>query len=362
MNINRHNYEEFFLLYIDNELSQPQREAVENFVAIHTDLKAELELLQQLTLTPDAINFDAKADLLKQETGHINLANCQSYFLSYIDDELSVADRNATEKFVLQHPDVQPAFDSLKRAVLPNEAIVCPDKESLYKKETKVAPIFWFRMMAAAVVIGLGIMVWIVVPGDKPSNTGVELAYQNNPAVNNQTPTADVNATDEPIVSEEPTVTTTDAPIADGKMPIYNAVQTSASNTTTAKNNLTTISPAVVIDIPVTNQPKTIAPEKKTDIVTIPKPDKADKIERTENTNLYTAVSNETNTTSAIQPAIYKALDTEDEDNNVVYIGAAQISKQKLRGLFKTVTKMFEKPGKNKSNNTDDNSVDTDKK
>ena len=42
MNINRDNYEEFFLLYADNELSVQEKNAVEDFVRQHPDLEEEL--------------------------------------------------------------------------------------------------------------------------------------------------------------------------------------------------------------------------------------------------------------------------------------------------------------------------------
>ena len=66
MNINRHNYEEFFLLYADNELPADQRRAVEDFVDQNPDLKEEFNLLNELHLEPDTtIFFDHKESLLK---------------------------------------------------------------------------------------------------------------------------------------------------------------------------------------------------------------------------------------------------------------------------------------------------------
>jgi hypothetical protein len=67
MNINRHNYESFLLLYIDNELCAADRNAIELFVQDNADIKQELYMLQQSIVQPDIITFKAKNNLLKPE-------------------------------------------------------------------------------------------------------------------------------------------------------------------------------------------------------------------------------------------------------------------------------------------------------
>jgi hypothetical protein len=74
MNINRHNYEEFFILYMDNELGSDDRRMVEAFVLQHPDLKEELDLFFQYKLTPDTgISFPGKEELIKVNGGNSNL-------------------------------------------------------------------------------------------------------------------------------------------------------------------------------------------------------------------------------------------------------------------------------------------------
>ncbi|MCB0777731.1 MAG: hypothetical protein KDB99_15615, partial [Chitinophagaceae bacterium] len=85
MNINRLNYEEYFILYMDNELSNEERRQVEAFTEQHPDLKEELELLSQYKLEPDAdIVYKGKEELLKQNGNTaINSNNYEEWFSLY---------------------------------------------------------------------------------------------------------------------------------------------------------------------------------------------------------------------------------------------------------------------------------------
>ncbi len=63
--INETNYEEYFLLYIDNELSKAKREEVEMYVLKHPNLQDEFTVLKQAVLTPELIGYGAKDDLYR---------------------------------------------------------------------------------------------------------------------------------------------------------------------------------------------------------------------------------------------------------------------------------------------------------
>lgn len=68
MQINRHTYEQFILLYTDGELSLEEQRAVEDFIRENPDLEEELILLKETVLEPDqSIVFENKEQLYKKE-------------------------------------------------------------------------------------------------------------------------------------------------------------------------------------------------------------------------------------------------------------------------------------------------------
>ena len=103
MNIARHNYEEYFILYMDNELSSDERRMVETFVQTHPDLQEELEILQQYKLVPDSnIVFKGKEELMKAGgESPITLSTYEEWLLLYIDNELTADQRKKVEQFIM---------------------------------------------------------------------------------------------------------------------------------------------------------------------------------------------------------------------------------------------------------------------
>jgi hypothetical protein len=161
MNLNRHNYEEFFLLYADNELSDLDRKDVEAFVLDHPDLKEELTLFCQLKINPDPkVVFDHKEGLLKHSNQSPARAKVwEERFLLYVDQELDEKNRRAVEEMAVQDPDgLGRELELLLETRLDrDEKIIFQNKELLYKKEPerKLRPLIWLRLAAAVMVLAM---------------------------------------------------------------------------------------------------------------------------------------------------------------------------------------------------------------
>lgn len=188
MKIERHNYEEFFILYWDNELTAAQKQAVEDFVSQNADLREEFELLGETRFAPEeSVQFKGKDILLTNS--FINITNYEEQLLDYIDDEVSAEQRKEVEKFVGENPAAQKELALLQKTKLQvEEEINFPDKSVLYRREEKVRviSISWFRVaVAAAIILMAGITVFQFVntggngkgpsivetkPGEKPAD------------------------------------------------------------------------------------------------------------------------------------------------------------------------------------------------
>jgi hypothetical protein len=183
--ITRHNYEEYFILYMDNELSATDKQMVELFAAQNHDLKEELDLLMQSKLVPDTnIVFEGKELLMKDEAS-LQVSGITEKLLLHLDNELPADEKADIEKIIAADTDVNKEWQLLLQTKLPAEAIVFPNKETLYRKEetVRVVSIKWWRIAAAAVVLlGIGFGTYSILDKKENIERTVEPTAKTNKA------------------------------------------------------------------------------------------------------------------------------------------------------------------------------------
>ncbi len=355
--INRDNYEEFFLMYVDGELSTTDKEMVEAFVQLHPDLQEELAMLQQTVLFPeDDIVFADKNLLFKHVESDNTVAEEQ--LLLYIDNELKPQDKAALETVLLSNTTLKKDLALLQQTKLPLENIACPNKETLYKEEKKRRVVYmrWQYMAAAAIVIGLVATVYFVVPNGKTTDAAI----------------ASVEGTKKQTapVAQPSTTTPTEIPVTIAPKNDIATTTLASNNTSKSAKKLPETQAVVTTQQPVvaSNTPKPFkevvqeflaSPSKNIEnnmagAVTNPSTNrnynstaKNDPIDASSSLPVVTNALNTTNTAS--QQVVYKELDTNSDDKSLL-VGSIEINKDKLRGFLRKASKLFG----NKQKNDDD--------
>ena len=353
--INLSNYEEYFLLYIDNELSREACEAVEAFVREHPHLAAELEILQDTKLPPaDAVIFDDKTTLYKATDNCININNHEEYFLLHTDKELSATQEAEVEQFVLQHPQYQEEFLLLQKARLTPEVIECPDKHRLYKQPGKrVVPLYITRMAVAAAVAGVVVLAGNFLLNGKGNHTQVAVKTPQHKAVEQTATPGKQTTVDLPeerqkdvAVTKNETKKQVQAPVKASKVVNTKPLQPDNKQVNDYEPVVAHIDPLPAIQQTIPTPDNMIASNNATpkqEHTTVLKP-----LEEVNEDKYASTVMYVSNNDASAKPAVYKELNT-DEDDQTLYIGALQLNKAKVNGLFKKATHLL--GGKNKESN-----------
>jgi hypothetical protein len=351
MNIDRHNYEEFFLLYVDNELSAQERNAVEVFVAENADLKAELNLLQQTVFYADDVVFENKQGLLKDE-----MAALKEQLMLYLDDELNTTDKINTAALLKVDETAQKEFALLERTQLqPDTTIVFADKKSLYRKEEgRVIGIAWWRIAAAAVLLGFGIWGTVKLVSNNKVDKGTEVASGTAPAKQSGVPA--VTSNNNKSAEQTNTTASTIKPVentkkSSGVIPAdKSASATSIMSNTEKDNNI-----AVVKDQPIKKPSNNLpAPDynnfnnnnrNNTAIASVTQTDKpTDKFNSGNNDAVVPSTkTNNADNGYALTTNFTQSNSEEPNNDKVLYMDENNVKKSKLGGLFRKVKRLVER-------------------
>ena len=326
--ITRENYEEYFLLYGDNELSPSAKSAVERFVAENPDLQEEWETLLQCRVDADPREvFPDKETLL------------QADLLSYIDGELDAEGRRSVEEFVGRYPSKAAELEQLRMTVsTPDVSISCPDKESLYRSgRRKVLYLPLMRAGIAAAVLGLvALLLFVGQPKDRGHVAVVPPPAKKNvpavvtppkPAPLYSTGSDDQSRANVPVatIQRKPQVPAREEKGREQKAPEVAMQQQEVAQVTTVPTNTNDLSPtragdpALVAQVNPDLSDKTlIKPATTVAVVNIPK-------------------EQSSFATQALLEEQQQAEETRD------MVAAAPAGKSKLRGLLRKVSRTFGK-------------------
>lgn len=145
------NYEEYFILYMDNELSPAQVQMVESFIQQHPHLRIELDMLMDTKLPFESLAFD-KTSLLSE---NMPAGNKEEELLLYTDNELDEDKRKIVQLELQENKSYHQQYLVLLKTKLdPSETIPHPNKKELYRHEVKVISFtMWMRIAAAVILI-----------------------------------------------------------------------------------------------------------------------------------------------------------------------------------------------------------------
>ena len=353
MEINRNNYEEYFLLYADNELSKTEKKVVEIFLQENPDLKEEFLMIQLTVNSPEQeVKFIDKSLLLKKEPPFINENNYEEIFVLYFDNELSVSQKTKIENFVTENSKYKAGFELIGKAKLTTDnSIVYTDKKKLYRKEKpgKVIPLILWIAMAVAVFIGFGL--WITISYFNKNEESHTVATQANTtkkpaaAEGNVIPKKSVTEGDEIVSSTktvEPKEIKKDA--KEIKKPVLKEQR--ANDIALIKSDVKNKSLAVE------EKPKEIQPDINIQTLAVNKPIKTTPVIIENN---QTPVSNNVaqhidkiepgaQNTMHVQTASYVA-DAGDNNQNYVFydVSVDEFRKSKVGGFLKKVKRVVER-------------------
>lgn len=166
MQITIHNYESYFIDYLDGNLSSGLMDELLLFLQQHPDLKEELEDLGDIALIPDTTAvFDGK-DALKHNlivaTKNIHENNYENLLIARLEGELNTQQSQELDDFLECNPQLKneaALYTRLRLEADPN--LVFPNKASLKKRillPLNRRMLYWSFSAAASIIILLSLV------------------------------------------------------------------------------------------------------------------------------------------------------------------------------------------------------------
>ena len=172
MQINRNNYEIFFLDYRENNLSPQQVAELMVFLEENPDLKNEFQEFDEITLDADSSKvFKGKNSLKKKQVvafGQIDSHNYEQKMIASLEGNLSEKEMVEFKGFIGLNPDLKLEVKAFRSTFLvPDQNVTYIDKASLKKSPfwvTYRSTIYYAASIAASFLLLFGLYEFLYTP------------------------------------------------------------------------------------------------------------------------------------------------------------------------------------------------------
>jgi len=171
MDINRNNYESFFIDYLDGRLSPDQVIKLMSFLKENPDLKTELEEFEEINVEPDKKRFESKISLKKAFI--VNDSNFDDFCIASLEGDLTEEEATLFQNWLQQNPLKVREFELYKKTRLIPEKITFDFKSTLKRRSVVriFTPKVWGYFSAAASIIILITLYIFISRPDANENT-----------------------------------------------------------------------------------------------------------------------------------------------------------------------------------------------
>ena len=156
MTITRDNYEPYFLDFLEGNLEETQIDQFLDFLELNPDLKEELQLLENMTLPEEQIEFSGKDKLYKSSADF--KAATERKMIASLEGDLDSDEQKSFESWLAGHPELKRDYELFSKIrLIPDPTVKFPEKKKLYRKSGNQIFLTWVTRAAAVVVLFWGI-------------------------------------------------------------------------------------------------------------------------------------------------------------------------------------------------------------
>ena len=165
MQINRENYEAYFIDYLEGNLDERLVDDFIEFIKLNPDLKEELDLFESLEAIPETIAFEKKEGLYKEKYDAEPAFNDAA--IARLEGDITEEEKSDFEQYLEAHPEKKKEAAAFAHTKLQaDESILFKKKHKLYRRTLGKTLVLWSGSAAAILILAIAIFTFM----DRNSN------------------------------------------------------------------------------------------------------------------------------------------------------------------------------------------------